>query len=158
MQQTYRLVIDCPDQIGLVARVSQFLVEHKATIVEANHHTDLQTARFFMRHEIQADSLTLSYDKFVSEFAPIADEFQMQWQLTSSSKKQKMALLASVESHCLVDLLHKWHTGELHCDISCIIANHPQIEQFAKWYNVPFHWIDFKTLGKAIPAGTDSRL
>ena len=47
MQQTFRLVIDCPDQIGLVARVSQFLAGHGATIVEANHHTDLQTGRFF---------------------------------------------------------------------------------------------------------------
>ncbi|MCP3702825.1 MAG: ACT domain-containing protein, partial [Alteromonas sp.] len=52
MQQTFRLVIDCPDQIGLVASVSQFLADHNATIVEASHHTDLQTGRFFMRHEI----------------------------------------------------------------------------------------------------------
>ena len=55
MQQTFRLVIDCPDQIGLVASVSQFLADHNATIVEASHHTDLQTGRFFMRHEISTD-------------------------------------------------------------------------------------------------------
>ena len=59
-----------------------------------------------------------------------------------------MALLASLESHCLVDLLHRWHTGELHCDIPVIIGNHPQMKQFADWYKVPFHWVDFKSLGK----------
>ena len=148
MQQTFRLVIDCPDQIGLVASVSQFLADNSATIVEANHHTDLQTGRFFMRHEIGADSISLDYQGFLKEFAPLANEFQMNWKLTDSTKKQRVALLASVDSHCLVDLLHRWHTGELNCDIPCIIANHPQMKQFADWYKVPFHWVDFKSLGK----------
>lgn len=148
MQQTYRLVIDCPDQIGLVAKVSQFLAEHGATIVEASHHTDLQTGRFFMRHEIGADSIRLSYQAFVEAFTPLAEEFQMNWKLSDSGVKQRVALLASLESHCLVDLLHRWHTGELHCDIPAIIGNHPQMKQFADWYKVPFHWVDFKALGK----------
>lgn len=148
MQQTYRLVIDCPDQIGLVANVSQFLAEHGATIVEANHHTDLTTGRFFMRHEIRANSLQLDYNSFIEAFTPLANEYQMQWKLTDSSHKQRVALLASLESHCLVDLLHRWHTGELQCDIPLIIANHPQMKQFADWYKVPFHWVDFKALGK----------
>ncbi|TAP42482.1 formyltetrahydrofolate deformylase [Alteromonas sp. KUL49] len=150
MQQTYRLVIDCPDQIGLVARVSQFLADHGATIVEASHHTDLQTGRFFMRHEIGADSIKLDYSSFLEEFTPVANEFQMNWKLTDSNVKQRVALLASLESHCLVDILHRWHTGELQCDIPCIIANHPQMKQFADWYKVPFHWVDFKSLGKEV--------
>ena len=148
MQQTFRLVIDCPDQIGLVASVSQFLADHNATIVEASHHTDLQTGRFFMRHEISTDSLKLDHQSFVKEFTPLANEYQMNWKLSDSSKKQRVALLASLESHCLVDLLHRWHTGELHCDIPVIIGNHPQMKQFADWYKVPFHWVDFKALGK----------
>ncbi len=148
MQHTFRLVIDCPDQVGLVARVSQFLADHGGTIVEASHHTDLQTGRFFMRHEIGADSLRLNYDSFIEAFTPLANEFQMNWKLTDSRAKQRMALLASLESHCLVDLLHRWHTGELHCDIPVIIGNHPQMKQFADWYKVPFHWVDFKSLGK----------
>jgi len=148
MQQTFRLVIDCPDQIGLVASVSQFLADNSATIVEASHHTDLQTGRFFMRHEIGADSISLDYDSFLREFAPLANDFQMNWKLADSAKKQRVALLGSVESHCLVDLLHRWHTGELNCDIPCIISNHPQMKQFADWYKVPFHWVDFKALGK----------
>ena len=148
MQQTFRLIIDCPDQIGLVAAVSQFLAEHKATIVEASHHTDLQLGRFFMRHEITADSLVLGKDKFCHDFSKIAEQFSMNWRLTDSHEKQRVALLASHESHCLVDILHRWHSGELHCDIPCIIANHPQMKQFADWYKVPFHWVDFKTLGK----------
>ena len=128
MQQTFRLVVDCPDQLGLVAAVSQFLADHKATIVEASHHTDLQLGRFFMRHEISADSLTLSRESFASAFTELAERFSMNWKLTDSHQKQRVALLASHESHCLVDILHRWHSGELQCDIPCIIANHPANE------------------------------
>lgn len=144
MQQTFRLVIDCPDQIGLVAAVSQFLAEQNATIVEASHHTDQQTGRFFMRHEIKAESITMSLQSVKQAFEPIAEKFQMHWKIADSLKKQKVVMLASHESHCLMDILHRWHSGELHCDIPCIIANHPQMKQFADWHNIPFHWVDFK--------------
>lgn len=150
MQQTFRLVIDCPDQVGLVAAVSQFLADHKATIVEANHHTDAQLGRFFMRHEIKADTLNLSLDNFKAAFGVIADQFSMNWKISDSLQKQKVALLASRESHCLIDILHRWHSGELNCDIPCIIANHPQMKQFADWYKVPFHWVDFKNQDKTV--------
>lgn len=148
MRQTFRLIIDCPDQIGLVAAVSQFLADHNATIVEASHHTDLQTGQFFMRHEISADDLGMNLDEFQQAFLTIAEKFHMSWQLTDSHIKQKVALLASKESHCVNDILHRWHTSELPCDIPCIIANHPQMQKFADWYDVPFHWIDFKGKGK----------
>ena len=95
MRQTFRLIIDCPDQIGLVAAVSQFLADNNATIVEASNHTDLKTGRFFMRHEISADDLPMTVDEFRRLFSNIADRFDMHWQLTDSHEKQKVALLAT---------------------------------------------------------------
>jgi formyltetrahydrofolate deformylase len=148
MQQTFRLVIDCPDQVGLVAAVSQFLAQQNATIVEANHHTDQQTGRFFMRHEIKAESMSMSLQNIKQSFEPIAEKFQMHWKIADSNVKQKVVMLASHESHCLMDILHRWHSGELICDIPCIIANHPQMKQFADWHNIPFHWVDFKNQPK----------
>ena len=143
MQNTYRLVIDCPDQTGLVAAVSQFLTDHGANILEASHHTDLQLQRFFMRHEIEADSVQLSHQAFVDAFSQIAKAYDMRWTLNNSDTKAKVALLASKESHCLIDVLHRWHTGELQCDIPCIIANHKKMREYADWYKVPFHYVDF---------------
>lgn len=148
MQQTFRLVIDCPDQVGLVAAVSQFLADQNATIVEANHHTDQQTGRFFMRHEIKAESMNMSIESVKLAFKPIAEKFHMHWKIADSNQKQKVVMLASHESHCLMDILHRWHSGELYCDIPCIIANHPQLKQFADWHNIPFHWVDFKNQTK----------
>lgn len=143
MRTTYRLSIDCPDQVGLVAAVSQFLASLNASILEASHHTDIQLKRFFMRHEIDADSLQGDLRSCKAAFAEIALKYDMNWSFTSSSDKTRVALLASKESHCLNDVLHRWHTGELNCDIPCIISNHQSMKKYADWYNVPFHFVDF---------------
>jgi formyltetrahydrofolate deformylase len=137
-------VIDCPDQVGLVAAVSAFLAAHHVSILEASHHTDRHLSRFFMRHEIDANSLSIDLEALKDAFSVLAEKYEMTWSLTHSATKQRMALLASHESHCLNDVLHRWHSDELHCDIPCIIGNHKSMEQYAKWYQVPFHYIDFK--------------
>jgi formyltetrahydrofolate deformylase len=140
---TYRLVIDCPDQVGLVAAVSQFLASHNASILEASHHTDLKLSRFFMRHEIDADSLNIDHQALHHAFSDLAEKYDMSFSLKSSADKPKVALLASKESHCLNDVLHRWHTGELACDIPCIIANHQNMKKYADWYDLPFHFVNF---------------
>ena len=78
-----------PDQIGLVAAVSQFLADNNATIVEASNHTP-QTGRF-MRHEISADDLPMTVDEFRRLFSNIADRFDMHWQLTDFMKSKSCA-------------------------------------------------------------------
>ncbi|PWG68506.1 formyltetrahydrofolate deformylase, partial [Enterobacter mori] len=55
--RTYRLVIACPDRVGIVAKVSNFLALYNGWINEASHHSDEQSGWFFMRHEIRAESL-----------------------------------------------------------------------------------------------------
>ena len=49
--RTFRLVIACPDGVGIVAKVSNFLASHNGWITEASHHSDDQSGWFFMPHE-----------------------------------------------------------------------------------------------------------
>ena len=139
------LSISCPDQIGLVAAVSDFLAKHQVSIIEANHHTDAETKWFFMRHEIIIDGSISSLEALEQDFAPIAAKYEMNWQLACSKNKNRVVLLASKESHCLTDLLHRWHEDELDCEIVAVIANHNDMAKYADWYQLPFHHIDFKT-------------
>ncbi len=141
--KSYRLVIDCPDKVGIVAAVSRFLAEHKASIVEANHHCDKQAKWFFMRNEIEAQSIELGLDEFKQEFAQLAEQFSMNWKIVDSSVKQNVVLMASRESHCLADLLHRWHSGELDCNIVAVIANHEHLRQMAQWHGIPYHYVPF---------------
>ena len=137
------LTISCPDRIGLVAAVSEFLAQHQVSIIEANHHTDGETRWFFMRHEIVLNENITSLTALESDFHPIADSFQMQWQLACSKVKNRVVLMASKESHCLTDLLHRWHEDELDCEIVAVIANHTDMAKYADWHQLPFHHVDF---------------
>ena len=57
------------------------------------------------------------------------------------AEKQKVVLLASHASHCLADLLHRWHSGELDCDIPCVISNHENLRSMVEWHGIPFHHV-----------------
>lgn len=141
MSRVYRLVISCPDQVGIVAAVAQYIADKGATIVEANHHTDPSNGWFFMRHEILASSLQEDLAAFEAGFTPIAEKFEMEWFISDTAKPKKIALFASKESHCLADLLHRWHENELPGEVVCVIANHDDLRSMVEWYKVPFHHV-----------------
>jgi hypothetical protein len=94
-----------------------------------------------MRHEIRADSLPFGIEAFREAFAPIAEEFSMQWRITDTAQKKRVVLMASRESHCLADLLHRWHSDELDCDISCVISNHNDLRSMVEWHGIPFYHV-----------------
>ncbi|WP_462381697.1 formyltetrahydrofolate deformylase [Pseudomonas sp. Marseille-QA0892] len=139
--RTFRLVIACPDRVGIVAKVSNFLATYNGWITEASHHSDTQSGWFFMRHEIRADSLPFDLDGFRQAFAPIANEFSMEWRVTDSAVRKRVVLMASRESHCLADLLHRWQSGDLECDIPCVIANHDDLRGMVEWHGIPYHHV-----------------
>lgn len=147
--RTFRLVIACPDRVGIVAKVSNFLATYNGWITEASHHSDNQSGWFFMRHEIRADSLPFDLAGFRQAFTPIAREFSMEWRVTDSAQKKRVVLMASRESHCLADLLHRWHSDELDCDISCVISNHDDLRSMVEWHGIPFHHVPVHPQDKA---------
>lgn len=142
MEHSYRLIIACPDSVGIVSRVSTFIANHGGSLLEANYHTDHQVGQFFMRNEINAKTLKISFEDFKKKFEVIAKEYQMSWYMRDSSTPQKIAILASHASHCLADLLHRWRSGDLVCDVSCIISNHVNLKSMVEWHDIPFHHVD----------------
>ena len=138
MEQVYRLTISCPDRVGIVAKVGEFVSSQGGWIVEANHYADPVSGWFFMRHCIKASSLPFGLEEFKEKFAPIAEEFKMDWQVNDSAQAKKIILMASKESHCLSDLLHRVHSKELFCDIPCVISNHDDLRSMVEWHGIPF--------------------
>jgi formyltetrahydrofolate deformylase len=139
MKDSAVLLIDCPDRKGLVARVSGLLYERGANILHADQHRDQELGLFFMRVEWELDGFDLAAFKAV--FAPMAAELGMTWKLTSSARPPRIALFCSQYLHCMADLLHRWRTGELVCEISVIVSNHREAENLAGFYGVPFEYI-----------------
>jgi len=139
MKDSAVLLIDCPDRKGLVARVSGLLYERGANILHADQHIDHDLGLFFMRVEWALDGFDLA--AFREVFTPIATELGMNWKLTSSERPPRVALFCSQYLHCMADLLHRWRTGELVCEIPVIVSNHREAENLAAFYGVPFEFM-----------------
>jgi formyltetrahydrofolate deformylase len=136
----YRILISCPDARGLVATVSNFIAKYGGNITEAHHFLDKTNKHFFMRNEIEADSLTLSYDEFVGKFNALATQHQMSVKITDSCKPKTMLILGSNTSHCLNELLHKHNEGDIQADILGVLSNHNSLKELSNFYTIPFEY------------------
>jgi len=141
MDRRYRLVLSCPDRVGIVSMVSNFISSHGGSIADANQHTDPGCNYFFMRVEISAATLPFSLDALKEAFRPIAQSFNMEWDITDSAKPKRVVLMASRESHCLADLLYRFHSEELFCEIPCVISNHEKLRSMVEWHGIPYHHV-----------------
>jgi len=149
MEHTYRLVISCPDRVGIVAKVSNFLSTYNGWITEASHHSDTQSGWFFMRHEIKAESIPFGLEQFRIAFEPIAREFNMSWHIADSARPKRVILMCSKESHCVADLLYRWHSKDLNAQIVAVISNHDDLRRMVEWHDIPYHHIPVSKENKA---------
>ena len=73
----------------------------------------------------------------------------MTWKITDSEEKPRVVLMATKESHCLADILHRWNSGELHADIVGVIANHEDLRRMVEWHEIPYHCVKIDPANKA---------
>lgn len=145
-----RMLISCPDRAGIVAAVSHFLFEQGANIVQSDQYTtDPETGRFFMRIEFDLINLQERLEAMKEAFAAVAQGFDMEWSLVEANKRKKMALFVSKEDHCLLELLWRWKSGQLHADISIVVSNHPDMKETVESFGIPYRWIPVTKENKA---------
>ncbi len=137
----YTLTASCPDQVGIIARVTGFIAAHRGWILESSFHADALDGRYFMRIEVRADSLPFAVEEFRSRFAALADELRMDWRISDSAVKKRVVILVSKQEHCLYDLLARWQSSELNIEIAGVISNHDTFKGFVEWHGIPFHHV-----------------
>jgi formyltetrahydrofolate deformylase len=65
----------------------------------------------------------------------------MNWRIVDKNVPKRVALLVSKESHCLSDLLDRWRSKDIDCEIPCVISNHEDLRGLVEWYGIPFHHV-----------------
>jgi len=133
------LLISSPDQRGITASVTDFIFERNGNIVHADQHIDEQSNTFFMRIEWSLDGFNVEQDNIEEQFKPIADKFQMIWELHFSDQRPRVAIFVSRHLHCLQDLLYRQKAGQLDCEIPLIISNHPDAKEVSDDFGIKFH-------------------
>lgn len=134
------LTASCSDQIGITAAVSQFMADKHGLIIDADHHTDLETQCFFMRYVVRFADEALSAPVLSSAFAQLAARFEMTYQFLDQAAKPRVLLLASREPHCIDDLLYHYNMGYLPCEIVGVVSNHRVVEAQVTAQGIPFHY------------------
>jgi formyltetrahydrofolate deformylase len=148
MKNSAVLLLSCPDRKGVVAGVSGFIFQHGGNILHADEHGDRDSNMFLMRVEFDPAELDLPLSDFSSHFSEIATKFEMRWRLALSDVRARVAILVSKYDHCLVDLLYRHQSGELNCDIACVISNHSDSQPVADFYRIPFYLVPVPTENK----------
>jgi formyltetrahydrofolate deformylase len=124
--QEYVLTLTCPEAPGIVFAVSRFVMEHGGNISASQQFDDRLTDTFFMRVQFRADSADV--DTLRRDFAGVATEFGMAWQVHDMATPTRTLLMVSKFGHCLNDLLFRTTTGALNIEVPLIVSNHRDFE------------------------------
>ena len=135
--------MSCRDRHGIVAAVSSFLTESGANITSSDQHsTDPEGGTFFMRMEFRLEGLQDRRHQLEQSFAEsVAKPFEMDWRVAYLSDRKRLALLASRDEHCLLDLLWRWRRGELPGTVVAVISNHEDHIEDVASFGVPYHYV-----------------
>jgi len=140
-KQLATLLVSCPDRRGLVAALAQVLAGHGANILDASQHTDPVAELFLQRIRFDASELLTDKGTLERAIEEVSSRFLMRFHLVWNDKPKRVAIFVSKYDHCLVDLLLRHRSGELHCDIAAVISNHQDLQPLAAQFGVEFHCI-----------------
>ncbi|TLX77620.1 formyltetrahydrofolate deformylase [Labilibacter sediminis] len=144
------LKIHCPDQSGIVARVTDFINLHHGNILAVDQHVDHDDNLFSMRVEWELSKFNLPKEEIAPTFGKFLGEpYQMKWTLNFSEEIPRMAIFVSKASHCLYDLLARYQSGEYNVEVPVIISNHKTLEPVAKQFGIEFVYIPITPETKA---------
>jgi len=136
------ILINCPDQAGIISYVTGFIHKKGGNIIYIDQHVDKEAGVFFMRLESDFEKNIPAVKNLKEEFEKeLAEVYQMEWSLHLGSFKPKMALFVSKYNHCLYDLLSRYNSGELEVEIPFILSNHSDLEYVAQQFDIPFFHI-----------------
>ncbi|MBR8831386.1 MAG: Formyltetrahydrofolate deformylase [Chroococcopsis gigantea SAG 12.99] len=136
---TATLLISCPDQTGLVAKIANFIYSNGGNIIHADQHTDFSADLFLMRVEWQLDGFNLPRDMIAPAFTAIAKPLKATWSVHFSDFVPKIAIWVTKQDHCLLDLLWRQHAKEFNAEIPLIISNHTDLYRVANQFGVEFY-------------------
>ncbi len=137
MEKRHVLLIDCPDKIGLVYRVTSILFKNHLNIIRNDEFVDHQSNHFFMRTEFSGD---LDAPKLIADLEGLGDIDKGHIRL-NPRKKKNIVILATKEHHCLGDLLIRYAYDELDANVLAVVSNHRILQPLVAKFGIPFHYI-----------------
>ena len=137
------LRIDCPDEPGLVHKISGVLFNAGYNVLDNQEFVDLEAKHFFMRTAFEGAAAPDRVIPYLEQVLPASAVVKL-----ATTEKQPVVILATTEAHCLGDLLIRHYSGELPAQIRAVVANHETLGSLVKQFGIPFHCISHKDLDR----------
>ena len=139
---TATMLIHCPDEKGIILSVTNYISRNNGNIVDLDQHVDSEQKIFFMRVEWTLSDFNIPRENIGAHFgSEVAQKYQMQYTIHFRDEKIRMALMVSKMDHCFNDILSRYKSGEWNVEIPLIISNHPDMEETANRFGIPYHYI-----------------
>ena len=136
MADQHILLISCPDEMGLISKISSIVYAHGLNILLMREFVEEESNQFFMRMTLSGDLDRNRLLKVLKQAIP-SDA----WVEINPKEKKDIVLFATKESHCVGDLLNRHHFGELPANIRAVIANYDVLRSYVEMLGIPFHCV-----------------
>lgn len=140
---THILKLNCPDAVGLLARVTGFLAASGGNLLDVSQYTDPASRWFFARLAFTGGRVETDAKAFRDQARQLSADIRADWSLRPADRPVRTAVLVSKQDHCLVDLLWRWRSKELNIDIAAVLSNHETTRPLVEREGLPFESIDF---------------
>jgi len=132
-------LLTCPDQKGLVSKISGFLFKQGGNIISLHEHVETDEKIFFCRIVVEIEGVQLKKEEIEYKFVPIAVELNATWSVYLTARKIPVAVFVSKHEHCLQEILWRHTLEDYPVNVQLIISNHPDLRSMADHYQVPFY-------------------
>ena len=137
------LLVECPDQRGLVHNITGVLLRHQCNVTSNHEFVDAEANRFFMRTEFTGEVNSAAVVEETKSLLPDGGNARL-----AKTGKRRVVLLASKEHHCLADLLVRHAFNELNADVVAVISNHDTLRPLVEKFGLPFHHLSHEGLSR----------
>ena len=137
------IVIQCKDQVGLVASISVILAKHGLNIISMREHVDKTENLFFLRLNIDDGKDELLIEQYIKDVLPEGAIV-----FINPKPSKKVVVMVSKEYHCLADILIRNYFGTFGAMVQCVIGNHTVLEEICKRFDMPFYLISHEDISK----------
>ncbi|XP_027916235.1 formyltetrahydrofolate deformylase 1, mitochondrial-like isoform X2 [Vigna unguiculata] len=142
-------IFHCPDAVGIVAKLSECIASRGGNILAADVFVPENKQVFYSRSDFVFDPVKWPRVQMEEDFLKLSQTFnavRSVVRVPALDPKYKIAVLASKQDHCLVDLLHGWQDGRFPVDITCVISNHyrgsnTHVIRFLERHDIPYHYL-----------------
>ena len=133
---THLLLIDCPDEKGLIYRITGELSRRDFNIISNHEFVDSATEHFFMRTAFSGDAEPGAVVDQLRKSLPAGATIRL-----AAAERRPIAIMVTREPHCLGDLLLRNAYDELPARICAVISNHEALAPLVRKFDIPFHYV-----------------